>query len=153
MFRVSGWQISILDTSHGLDCDRNSTVTFYAHELLVQYTEECIEYETDDDICNCNTSEYLCPGTDFSERRFHIAKATLFKINIRRFSKSISAYHLLFIIANHLLIFNMFLVHNKKDSGVLVSMSSILTTAYLPPTSIDNHYHHIWLCRLHPFNC
>lgn len=49
MFRVSGWQISILDTSHGLDCDRNSTVTFYAHELLVQYTEECIEYETDDE--------------------------------------------------------------------------------------------------------
>ena len=36
-----------MDTLHGPDCCMNSTVTFYAHELLVHYMEECIEYEDD----------------------------------------------------------------------------------------------------------
>ena len=39
----SGWQISILDTEHGLECQRNSTVTFYAHELLVHVPEKHIK--------------------------------------------------------------------------------------------------------------
>lgn len=47
--REFGWQISILDTEHGLECNRNSTVTFYAHELLVHTQHKYQQYDEDED--------------------------------------------------------------------------------------------------------
>ena len=38
-----------MDSFHGLDCGRNSTVTFYAHELLVHVPEKYIKVYKDDD--------------------------------------------------------------------------------------------------------